>query len=422
MSTHQQVPQQTRAERRRAAEAAARQETQRRLRVIGAVAAVALGVLVVVGVAWWLTHRDGDLAATAPTTAPTDPALRQPTLLVQLRGEDQLAAATGLLAVGGPSDRGTMVLIPSNLYLDASTGGNLPLSEVARLPDPNASADAISDLIGVRVDGTFVMDPAAFAGLVDAVGGITASVDVNVTETGADGATTIVVPAGTQRLTGLQAAKFATYLAPGEPEQARLARFQQVFRLVMAGLPAEPTQIDPILTSLGSLGRSTVPTSQLAEFFSRFRASVVADDVDYPGLPVTKIETGGEDTAFGADQQAVSTMVKRYLPDAVRQPGPNSKVRVLVQNGRIVPGLGSAARDRLVDGGFTYVYGGNAATLLDGPTQIVVPDTSKESLEWGAGIAKALGVPASDVRVATEGQTIADVIVVLGTDFPPKEP
>jgi anionic cell wall polymer biosynthesis LytR-Cps2A-Psr (LCP) family protein len=356
-----------------------------------------------------------------PATAASDPALRQPTLLVQLRGDDQLAAATALLAVGGPSERGTMVLIPSNLYLDAPTGGNLPLSEVARLPDANASADAISDLIGVRVDGTFVMDPAAFAGLVDAVGGITASVDVNVTETDAEGTTTIVVPAGTQRLTGLQATKFATYLAPGEPEQARLARFQQVFRLVMASLPAEPTQIDPILTSLGSLGRSTVPTSQLGEFFSRFHSYVVSDEVDYPGLPVTKIETGGEDTAFGADQQAAAAMVTRYLSDAVRQPGPNSKVRVLVQNGRIVPGLGASARDRLVDGGFTYVYGGNAPTLVDGPTQIVVPDTSTESLQWGSDIAKALGVPETDVRVATEGQTIADVIVVLGTDFPPKE-
>jgi hypothetical protein len=74
-----------------------------------------------------------------------------------------------------------------------------------------------------------------------------------------------------------------------------------------------------------------------------------------------------------------------------------------------------------VDGGFTYVYGGNAPTLVDGPTQIVVPDTSTESLQWGSDIAKALGVPETDVRVATEGQTIADVIVVLGTDFPPKE-
>lgn len=422
MSTHQQTPPQSRAERRRAAEAAARQETQQRLRRIALIGAVALGVLVVLGIAWRLGHRDGDAPLATPTAAASDPALRQPTLLVQLRGDDQLATATALLAVGGPSDRGTMVLIPSNLYLDAPTGGNLPLSEVARLPDPNASADAISDLIGVRVDGTFVMDPAAFAGLVDAVGGVTASVDVDVTSTDAQGATTIVVPAGTHRLTGLQATKFATYLAPGEAEQARMARFQQVFRLVMAGLPAEPAQIDPILTSLGSLGRSTVPTTQLGEFLARFRSFVVGDDVDYPGLPVTKIETGGADAAFGADLKGASQMVTRYLADAVRQPGPNSKVRVLVQNGRIVPGLGATARDRLVDGGFTYVYGGNAPTLMNGPTQIVVPDTSQQSLEWGTDIAKALGLPQSDVRVATEGQTIADVIVVLGTDFPPKQP
>lgn len=416
MSPPQQLPT-TRAERRRAAEEAARDAAQRRFRVVAVITAAVLGVVLLAALAWWLSHRGGTADAAPPAASPTDTGEHQPTMLLQLRAQDQTAAATALLAVGGPADRGTMVLIPSNLYLDVPTGGNLPLRDVARLPDSNSSADAISDLIGVRVDSTFVMDPAAFAGLVDAVGGITAEVDVDVLEKNADGATTVLVPAGTQKLDGLAATQYATYLAPGEAEQARLARFQQVFRLVVEKLPPEAAQIDPILTSLGSLGRSTVPTSQLADFLARFRLAAASADIDYPALPVKKIETGGLDDAFGVDLEASAAMVTQYLPEAVRTPGPNSKVRVLVQNGRIVPGLGAAARDRLVDGGFTYVYGGNAPAQLNGPTQVVVPDSTAQSLAWGADIAKALEVPAGDVRIATEGQSIADVIVVLGTDF-----
>ena len=291
---------------------------------------------------------------------------------------------------------------------------------MARLPDPNASADALSDLLGLRMDGSLVMNTVAFAGLVDAVGGITAEVDTNVVENGTDGTAVIAIPAGSHTLDGLQASQYATFLAPGETEQARLARFQQVFRLVAAKLPADPAQIDPILTSLGSLARSTVPASEVAAFLARFRADVLTDDVDYPALPLKKIETGGSEDAYRVDLDAANTMITKYLPEAVRVAGPNSKVRVLVQNGRLLPGLGTTARDLLVRAGFTYVYGGNAPAPLGGPTQIVVPDTTEQSVTWGQDIAEALGVPVSDVRVATEGQSLADVIVVLGTDFPPK--
>jgi anionic cell wall polymer biosynthesis LytR-Cps2A-Psr (LCP) family protein len=407
----------TRAERRRAAEAAARDQARRRSRSMVLAAGAVVALLLVIAGAWWLSARGGGTDVGDATPAASDPALRQPTMLLQLRNADSVAVSNGLLAVGGPSDKGTMVLIPSTLVLDAPTGGTLPLGEIARLPDADASATALSDLLGVRVDGTFAMDTVAFAGLVDAVGGVTAQVDADVIGAAPDGTRAVLVPAGTRLLDGLSAARFATYRAPGETEQARLARFQQVFRLVAAKLPAEPELIDPILTSLGSLARSTVPTTTVAQFLARFREQVVAERVDYPSLPVVKLETGGEQTSFGADLEADAALVALHLPDAARVAGPNNKVRVLVQNGRLVPGLGAGARELLVDAGFTYVYGGNASNVVRGTSEVVIPDQTPESVQWGTDIAAALGLPASDIRVATEGQSIADVIVVLADDF-----
>ena len=50
---------------------------------------------------------------------------------------------------------------------------------------------------------------------------------------------------------------------------------------------------------------------------------------------------------------------------------------------------------------------------------MILPDTTKESLAWGADIVEALDLPDSAVKVAEDGQSVADVIVVLGEDFTP---
>jgi hypothetical protein len=151
----------------------------------------------------------------------------------------------------------------------------------------------------------------------------------------------------------------------------------------------------------------------------RLRADIVADDVVYKNLPVKPIDSGGP-AANRVDNEATAAMVADLLPEALRTPGPNSKVRVLVQNGVGSPGLNAQAREELVGAGFTYVNGGNAAEFGKATTEIVLPDATAESLQWGADIAEALGVPASAVAVADSGQSVADVIVVLGSDFEPQ--
>jgi hypothetical protein len=75
-----------------------------------------------------------------------------------------------------------------------------------------------------------------------------------------------------------------------------------------------------------------------------------------------------------------------------------------------------------VDAGFTFVNGGNASSFGQAKTNVILPDTTPESLAWGADIVKALGLPDTAVRVAEDGQSVADVIVVLGEDFTPTAP
>jgi anionic cell wall polymer biosynthesis LytR-Cps2A-Psr (LCP) family protein len=409
-----------RAARRRAAEEAAEAASQDSRRRILIVTGVVLGLLAAIVAVWAVFGRGGSSDPTpAPTPTATGPL--QPTLLMQVKNAEGIAVTNALLSVGGTAGRANVISVPTTVVVDVATGGSLPFGQVARLPDPDASADALSDAVGVDVDATLSMDTLAFSGLVDAVGGVIADVDVDVVQKQPDGTELVVVQAGKSRtLQGPQAAAYATYLAPGEPEEARMARFAQVLRLVVGKLPQDTTKVEAILTGLGASSRATVPTAQVAAFLVRLNADVLADDVTYRNLPVKPLNDGSTTTtAYRVDTEAAAAMVAELLPEAARKAGPNSKVRVLVQNGVGSPGLNAAARQLLVDSGYTFVNGGNAATLGERTTSIVVPDSSAESLKWGADIAAALKVPATAVQVATLGQTVADVIVVLGADFKP---
>jgi hypothetical protein len=102
---------------------------------------------------------------------------------------------------------------------------------------------------------------------------------------------------------------------------------------------------------------------------------------------------------------------------AQRTGGP---ISVVVQNGVGTPGLAAKARTRLVVAGITYVSGGNAAKFGYAKSVVLVPTSSGlDGQRKGQAVARALGLPTSDVALTEQGQTIADVVVILGADFKP---
>ena len=380
---------------------------------------VVLALVAVLGAAWFiLAHPAGGGPTPKPTPTPSPSVLRQPTLLFQLKDPKQnLYLGNALTSVGGPTGIANDVGIPSNVLVDAGAAGEIQFAQTAALPDSNIAAIALSDITGIRIDASMDMDALAFSGLVDAVGGIFIDVDVEVVELGPDGTKVVVLPAGKgQTLQGPKAAAYAMYRAPGESEKARMARFDKVFRLVLAKLPSDQSKMEEILTSLGASARANVPKPVLAAYLVRLHDAVVSKQILSRSLPVIPVDTSGLGT-YRVDILATSLMARRLFPEALRIPGPNSRVRVLVQNGVGIPGLNAKARTALLGAGYAYIDGGNAATFGRTRTTILVPDSSLTAMGWGTQVAAALGVPTADVHAATHGQTVADVIVVLGMDF-----
>jgi anionic cell wall polymer biosynthesis LytR-Cps2A-Psr (LCP) family protein len=401
------------ARRNRDAERAARRRAGRRRRLLGL--AVVLVLLLGAGGSGWLLSDHGS-TGTARQSAPV---IRQRTLLVQVAGADGAALGSALLGVKPDGSDAASMLIPSRLFVDVPGSGAIPFGDTLALPASSAPADALTDLLGVSVSGSWVLTQQGLAALVDKVGGVQADVDVDVQATDAAGRRTIVVRSGPQRLAGTAAAAYATYAAAGEPEQARLARFNDVLDGVLRAMPGGAGQISAAVAALGAGSRSTMSQGALADVLATFHGAAAKDDVVSGVLPVNEIDTGAAQQAYGIDAGQAGMLVRSRFAGALQQGPAGAAIRVLVENGAGTPGLVEKARQRLVDAGLRFVNGGNAAEFGFARSVVLISDGTARSQEQGRKVAAALGLSTDSIEISTRGQTVAEVIVILGRDFRP---
>jgi hypothetical protein len=402
------IARRSRAEQRAARRAAAR---RRSLWILGS-GAVAL--LLVVAALLLLGARGDDPPA---ASNPGPPKMR--TMLVQVTGADGVAASNALTGATASEQTGSVVLVPSRLLVDVAGTGNLPFGETVTLPEQSAPAQALTDLLGVRIDDSWVMSQEGLAALVDAVGGVQTAVDVDVVVPDGQGGEVVVARAGSQQLGGEAAAAYATYLAPGEPEQARLARFDDVMSGLLAALPDSRAGIVGVLDEAGEPSRASLDATGLATRLDALRDAAREQGLVSDVLPVTEIDTGSEVTSYGIDSGQVSAMMRSLFPAALQEDAGGEVLRVLVENGVGTPGLVEAARARLVEDGFRFVNGGNAAEFGFEQSAVIIPDGTEQNIRRGQRVAASLGLPDSSVTTSDRGQTVADVIVILGQDFTP---
>lgn len=396
----------------RHAERAARVRARRRRVLVVAAGVVGVVLVVLVG---WLLLRPSD---TEPPTA-TTVGDKQLITLVQVTGTDGTAAASAIVGTTKGAASAVALLVPSRLNVDVAGSGAMAFGETTTIGDPEASSAALTDLLGLRVDDTWTLTKPALVALVDAVGGVQAAVDVDVVDTAPNGAQTVVVKAGNQLLKGSAAVAYATYLADTEPEEARLARFDDVLTAMLSKLPADETGIGAFLATAGAGSSSNLDQGALAARLAVMREAAKKGEFVSDVLPVNEIDTGGPVPSYGLNVGDADAALRDKFPGALQKDASGGVVRVLVENGVGTPGLAEQARSKLVDAGFQFKNGGNASPFTNQPSSIQVSDGTDASLEKGRRVAAALGLPADSVVPNDRGQTIADVIVILGPDFAP---
>jgi hypothetical protein len=381
-----------------------RQRRQRKLMTrIGATVLVL--VLLVVGLQLLTGRGDGKKSAKPERT--------QHTLLLQVQNPDRTSLSAALLAHDTKTKLGSVVLVPPQVLAQMPGVGTIAFGRTLSLGNQTdatrGARNALSDLMSVTIDGSWILDVATFQRLIDQVGGVQVTVDTAVVRGRA-----ILLNAGAQRLNGAQAQVYATYLGKGEQEQSRLARLQAVLDGIITSMPKDPSAL---LRSLGPGSKPSITVPVLSGILAGLKADDGHDDLQYRSLPVIKVDTGTNEVLFRADTEGVRGLVREILAASVPPGATASNNRVLVLNGVGTPGLGAKVREKLLPAGFVFVGSRNAPTLNYARTQVLVKDASTDGAALGARVARALGVPASSVSSSDQIGNVADVVVIVGRDF-----
>jgi anionic cell wall polymer biosynthesis LytR-Cps2A-Psr (LCP) family protein len=387
----------------RRAEVRRARRRRQRLIVAGGLAVV----LVIVAVVLFARTRGGG----SPHTTIAKQTRTQATVLFQVQGSGGDAVASALLAHDPAGHSGAAVLIPPQVIVTVPGTGSLQLARALKTVPPERSRSAVGDLLGVTVDAGWVIDVPTLAALIDQVGGVVVDVDVSVVV-----ARTVVLNPGSQRLDGQHAITFMRYLAPGEQEQARLARLQEILDGLLNALPRSTSDVSKALSALGPRSIPSDPTPKLASFLVGLATDSRSEALQYDSLPVISIDPGDGVLSFRVDADATRTIVDRLLAQSVPPGARQTGNRVLVLNGVGTPGIGDKVRAKIVPAGFVFVASRNNATFGVAKTRVLIKEATPEAQAVGEKVAKALGVPLDSVQTAEIG-TIADVVVVVGADF-----
>jgi len=376
-----------------------RQRRRKNLRLTVAAALVAV-IAVVAGVVI--------LAGGGEDPITPDDKRTQRTLLLMVKGANGAAVSSALIAHEPEGKAGAVVLVPPQVIATIPGRGAQPFSRAEQQAGAAGARNALSDLMGVVVDGSWVLDRATFARLVDQLGGIEADIDVTVLS-----GRTVVLQPGRQHVDGARAFAYMTYLAPGEQEQSRLARLQGVLDGVVQAWPGGG---DALIKSLGAGSKLSLSPTSGAAILAGLKGDDAAQQLQYRSLPVIKLDTGTDAQRFRIDADATRALVDDLLAQSIPPGSRASGNRVLVLNGVGTPGLGEKVRAKLVPAGFVFVGSRNAPSFGHKTTTIYVKEATPAGQALGARVAKALGVR-TNVQVSDQIGTLADVVVIVGKDF-----
>ena len=324
-------------------------------------------------------------------------------VLFQLEAPDGSATLTGVLMHDRRGDgRSAVVTVPTEMVLTVEGGTRETVRKALVEAGPTLTREAIAELLGIELAGSWVIDHAAFARLVDTLGGIDvgggACSGAPAPTSGSRG-NARALPADTERgvqiVNGQTALQFAASGCPG-----------RVLEGLTMGLPASFSAARATLDSVGVLASPGLNTPVLAAVLAGLRRDLGPGGGDFEWGDLQLNPSGNT-----LDVEASRTTVIDVLGG---RPGtdPGGTPRILVQ---LAPGSGvkeSDVRADILNAGYEYVDGG-AATAGAGRLVLVRP-SMPDAQALGESIATTLGLPLSAVRLSDDVPFTADVLVVLG--------
>ncbi|MGW1119515.1 LCP family protein [Streptomyces tanashiensis] len=381
-----------------------REEARRRgrNRIVALVVVLVLAVAGGVGYLWsaGLLPGSSDPEGKSGNTA-TGPQQRD-TIVVHLHDLKNGNTSTALLVDNTTTRQGTTVLLPNSVVVADSEGAGTTLGKSVEDDGSSGTREAIGNLLGTKITGTWRLDTPYLENLVESVSSIEVDTDTDVPDT-KKGAEPLVEQGEKQTLNGRAAVAYATYRAPGEAEAKQLQRFGQVMYGVLRKFSSDPEAATVTIETLQQILDPSLPEKDLAASLAKLAEHAKIGDYKTALLPV------GQDGAL--TDGASDSVVKDILGGKVTAPEAGEVPHVSVRDGSGKKAA-EAARVALINGGYAFVGGAEAPTREE--SQVLYGDDAQKAT--AAEVAKTLGLPAGSVEKGKPSGTIA-VTVILGRDY-----
>ncbi|GAA3921162.1 polydiglycosylphosphate transferase PdtA [Streptomyces gulbargensis] len=381
-----------------------REEARRRgrNRVIALVVVLVLAVAGGVGYLWsagLLPGTSREQAGPAPASGPQ----KRDTIVIHLHDTKSGTTTTALLVDNATTKQGTTVLLPNAVVVADGEGAATTLGKSVEDDGSSGTREAVGNLLGAEITGTWRLDTPYLENLVEYLGGIEADTDTTVPDR-KKGAAPLVEKGEKQSLNGAAAVAYATYRAPGETEADRSRRFGQVLYGVLRKMPGDPQAATAAIEYLVQILDPSLPAKDLGASLAKLGEYAKVGDYRTTVLPV-----GADGTLSAGASDAV---VKDVLGGKVTPPETDGVPRVSVKDasGRKAT---EAVRAVLINGGYAFV-GGTTESGTRATSQVVYGDDARKAT--AVEVAKTLGLPESAVTKGTPGGAAA-VTVVLGRDY-----
>jgi len=180
---------------------------------------------------------------------------------------------------------GGMLAVPRDTLVDIPGVGKDKINAAFANGGPELTVETLENLTGLGLNDYVVVNFGGVEEIVDAIGGITLEVD-NPIRVGIDGRR-VFIPAGTQKLNGLEALAYVRYRGGPTADIGRIGRQQKFLRELasestsLAKLPRLPATAAAIWRNIDT----NMNPLQAARFAIRTRLSGIEGAELYPGTP-----------------------------------------------------------------------------------------------------------------------------------------
>ena len=213
-----------------------------------------------------------EITASPSASSTAEPATDINNLMIGLIDSNQRIVSVTVLRQSEDGSKFAIVNISPETLIVPPGQGFVPISDAGLQGSFDGIDQAISGALGIPIDGSIYLQRLALAGLVDGVGGVTID-SKNLYRVSESGDAAQYVRPGSAVLAGGQAAGYAMVKSKFETTDQFMERTNQVLRAVFENQQGDEARVDEVLSALGSLAQSNVPTQSIARLIVELRTA-----------------------------------------------------------------------------------------------------------------------------------------------------